>query len=148
LYTAVSAEFHFACSFPHPQPHPHTSPFLFLRKECEKSLWWSLLLLFPNSDHNFHTQRCNRNILDGWSSYWENVTRLGGSGKAFVHSKDRVTWGCYVCCTVHCDVIMQHKPAKCILFQINTLLQFFFKFFMSSTCFEPQRFILRKTAVK
>ena len=34
-------------------------------------------------------------------------------------------WGFYVYFTAHCDVIMQHKPAKCILFHINSLIHFF-----------------------
>ena len=41
---------------------------------------------------------------------------------------------------------MQHKPTKCILFKL--ILQFFFFLILtSSICFEPQRFILRKTVV-
>ena len=47
----------------------------------------------------------------------------------------------HVFCTVHCDIVTQHKPTKCTIFPINI------KSLLSPTCFEPRGFILRDSCI-
>jgi hypothetical protein len=48
-----------------------------------------------------------------------------------------------LCCTVHCNVILQHKPTKCTGPKLIFAFLIFFVFYM----FRTKLFIFRKTAV-